>query len=109
MNEQPIKMKRRRFFRFTLRTALLALIAASVLLGWKANKARRQQKAVAAVRKMGGMYFYGFTLDATGNPVAAKPQAPLGCETKSASTFFPMWAGSTSSEPKSATWRRYRG
>ncbi len=69
-------MKRRRFFKFTLRTALLALIAASVLLGWKANKARRQQKTLAAVRKMGGMYFYEFTLDATGNPVAAEPPGP---------------------------------
>ncbi|MGY8770935.1 MAG: hypothetical protein ACKVH8_21195, partial [Pirellulales bacterium] len=60
MSEQPTPPKRRLFFRFTLRTLLVMMTAGCLLLGWKANQAKRQRDAVAWIEKHGGIVTYQY-------------------------------------------------
>ena len=45
---------RRSWFRFSLRTMLLAVTFAAVLVGWNMHRRREQQRAIAAVQELGG-------------------------------------------------------
>ena len=51
---KPSAVRKRRWFRFSLRTMLLATTMLCIWLGWKINAAREQRQAVAAVRELGG-------------------------------------------------------
>jgi len=54
---------RRRWFRFSLRTALVTVALLSVWLGVKVQEARRQQSAVAAMLKLGVWIDYDYEYD----------------------------------------------
>ena len=56
-------MTRRRWLQFSLRGFLIALTALAVWLGWKAERARRQREAVAAIKAIGGIVQYGWQTD----------------------------------------------
>ncbi|HEV3343451.1 MAG TPA: hypothetical protein VG125_23970 [Pirellulales bacterium] len=51
-------MARRRWFQFSLRSALLLLTASSLWLGWKVEKTRRHRDAIRAITANGGEFFY---------------------------------------------------
>jgi hypothetical protein len=55
---EPIK--RRRWFRFSLRMLLLVVTVLCVWLGFKVNAARRQKEAVEAILRAGGNVDYDF-------------------------------------------------
>jgi hypothetical protein len=47
-----------RRFQFSLRTLLVALTSACLLLGWKAEQARKRGSAIDAISAIGGKVFY---------------------------------------------------
>ena len=49
---------KRRFFRYSLRTMLVVVLVLSVWLGWMANRAAKQRRAVALVKELGGSVTY---------------------------------------------------
>ena len=57
---EPIK--RRRWFRFSLRMLLVVVTVLCVWLGFKVNAARRQKEAVEAILKAGGQVSYDYQL-----------------------------------------------
>ncbi len=59
-------MRKSRFVRFSLRTALILLTLLCVALGWWVVKARQQREAVAAVRELGGHAHYTFEVGPEG-------------------------------------------
>ena len=64
---EPIK--RRRWFRFGLRTLLLAMTVLCVWLGFNVNAARRQKEAVDAILKAGGTVTFSYQcVPVRGNP-----------------------------------------
>jgi hypothetical protein len=54
--------RRRRWLRVSLRTALLLMTLLAIWLGWIAQRAHRQAKAVRAIEKLGGVVQYDFHL-----------------------------------------------
>ena len=60
MSDAPVK--RRRWFRFSLRALLVVMTVLCVWLGFKVNAARRQREAVAAILKAGGTVAYDYQL-----------------------------------------------
>jgi len=56
---RPQKRRRARFVvRFTLRTLLVLVLAASIPLGWLATKRERERQAIAEIRQEGGHVIY---------------------------------------------------
>ena len=53
----------RRLFRISLRTMLLVMAVLCILLGLKARQMKKQQAAIAAVRKAGGSVTYAYQVD----------------------------------------------
>ncbi len=51
---------RLRWFQYSLRTLLLIMTAFAVWIGFKTDSARRQKRAVEAVRGMGGEFSYDY-------------------------------------------------
>ncbi len=71
MNEHP---KRRRWFQFRLRTLLLAVLGVSLWLSWstvKANRSKRHEDAVDAIRALGGFIRYDWELANDPEPTPA--------------------------------------
>ena len=59
MADPSTKPKRkRRWLRYSLRSLLLVMLMLSVWLGWMANRAAKQRRAVALVEELGGVAFY---------------------------------------------------
>jgi hypothetical protein len=58
---------RRRGFRVSLRVFMLLVLVAGGWLGWKANKASRTRRAIAEIRRAGGIAYFDYQLDTTGN------------------------------------------
>ena len=56
--ESPSRPRRRRWFQYSLRTLLLVVTVAAVLLGIWTGRARRQKEAVEAIRELGGYVGY---------------------------------------------------
>ncbi|MCX7424285.1 MAG: hypothetical protein NTW96_01400 [Planctomycetia bacterium] len=54
----PSRPRRRRWFQYSLRTLLLVVTVAAVLLGIWTGRARRQKEAVEAIRELGGYVGY---------------------------------------------------
>ncbi|HEY5314719.1 MAG TPA: hypothetical protein VIK18_19450 [Pirellulales bacterium] len=54
---------RRHWFRFSLRALLLAVLVASLPLGWWVRTAHRQRQAVGALRELGAWVVYDFEYD----------------------------------------------
>ncbi|MCE9552955.1 MAG: hypothetical protein K8T91_06205 [Planctomycetes bacterium] len=69
----------RRLLQFRLRTLLILTTLAAIGLGWWSHTARRQQRAVAALRQSGGRVQYYFEMYQIGN-----------CPT-SENLIWPMW------------------
>jgi hypothetical protein len=69
--------RRRRLFRFSLRTLLVVLTALCLLLGYKVRHVQQQQAAVAWVQQMHGVVTYDFEVNGSGAPVPyAQPPGP---------------------------------
>ncbi len=54
--------RKRRWFRFSLRTMLLATTVLCVLLGWKINAAHEQRQAVIGFQELGGSVWYDYQI-----------------------------------------------
>jgi hypothetical protein len=69
---------RHRWFRFGLRTILIAVTLFCIWLGITANRANRQRRAVATIRKAGGEVWYDYECDDNGKliPNASSPPGP---------------------------------
>jgi hypothetical protein len=52
----------RSLLRFRLRTLLLAMLVLSVAMGIYVNRAKQQQKSVAAIKRLGGWAYYDFEI-----------------------------------------------
>ncbi|MCH7727435.1 MAG: leucine-rich repeat domain-containing protein [Planctomycetes bacterium] len=64
MTTKPNKPKpRRRWWQFSLRTFFVLLTVACVWFGWQTQRARRQQRAVAAVRENSGTVYYNYEFE----------------------------------------------
>ncbi len=71
MNDRP-RVSR---FRLSLRAFMVLVLVAGAVLGWKANRARAQRRAVAAIRAVNGNVAYDFQY--TGDDVLTpKPFSP---------------------------------
>ena len=66
MHDAPVK--RRRWFRFSLRMLLVVMTVLCVWLGFKVNAARRQKEAVEAILKAGGTVTYDWQYRPPANP-----------------------------------------
>ena len=60
-------MRTPRFFRYSLRTMLVVVLVLSVWLGYYANRAARQRRAVDEIRELGGQVFYDYERDENGS------------------------------------------
>ena len=79
-------MPKRRWLRYSLRSMLVVVLVLSVWLGWMANQAAKQRKAVATVWSLGGSVVYEcevaddapavFFLDDIGGDLQAVPVGP---------------------------------
>lgn len=56
----PLAKSKRRWLSFRLRTLPLLLTVGCIWLGWYANSAQRQRRAVAAIEKLGGSVRYDY-------------------------------------------------
>lgn len=63
-------LPRRRWFRFSLRSLLLAMFVIAVWLGWLCNRARQQKASVAGITKLGGTIIYDHEYDGDQVPFA---------------------------------------
>ena len=73
MNDSRPKKPRRRWYQYRLRTLLVVVLLASIGMSWfavKMQQARRQEEAVAAVRKLGARVTYNYQ---EGDPYADPP------------------------------------
>ena len=59
------KVRRRRYFRFSLRALVIVVTALTVWIGLKANRANRQQHAVEKLRAAGGRIEYAHQFNLT--------------------------------------------
>jgi hypothetical protein len=64
---EPSAKPRRRWFRFSLRTLLIAVTLLCVWLGYETTQAVRQRRAVELVNGIGGEIYYAHQRDAKGN------------------------------------------
>ncbi len=77
MTPRDHSAKMHRWFRFSVRTLLLVMLAVSLSTAWWANRAKRQKNAVASILKMGGSVAYDYECDAAGNyPLNVEPPGP---------------------------------
>lgn len=74
-NNVRTSSRRRIIPRYSLRTLLLAMLSIAVFLGFPYTRAKRQERAVAAIEKAGGRVTYDWQL-ATHGLVAQQPQPP---------------------------------
>ena len=81
---EPIK--RRRWFRFSLRMLLVVMTVLCVWLGFKVNAARRQKEAVDAITKAGGQVSYDYQMV----PVKAGTTDDFSIDAD-ASSIYPAW------------------
>ena len=73
----PVK---KRFLRYSLRTMLVVVLVLSVWLGWMANGAAKQRRAVSLVKELGGHVAYECEIayPRTGAPILLPPTvAPI--------------------------------
>ena len=56
------RSSKRRWFQFSLRTLLLAVLVVAVWLGWYCDRARRQKQSVTAISRLGGWVYYDYEL-----------------------------------------------
>jgi internalin A len=68
--------RRRSRFSIGLRGLMLLVLAAATFLGWRVNRARTQQRAVAAIRAAGGTVEYDWERGPSGRVTDARPWAP---------------------------------
>jgi hypothetical protein len=62
-------LRYRRFLRFSTRSFLVLLTLAAILIGFRANQARRQHRIVQNVHKRGGQIAYDYQFDSAGNAI----------------------------------------
>ena len=98
MNETP-KRPGLRWFQYSLRTLLLAMLLASIAMSWvavKVQRGREQKEAVKAIKSLGGEVHYDYEFDASGGePIApAWLRSILGedCFAIVVSVSFPSWS-----------------
>lgn len=81
-NPQPTAppKSRRRWFRFGLRTMMIAVTLFCVWLGITANRANRQRRAVETIKSHGGYVRYDYEADDNGGLPVHGPTPPPGPE-----------------------------
>ena len=57
----PLRLIRR--FRFRLWVAMVLMVPAAVWLGWVVNRARQQERIVAAIQRVGGRVYFDYQFD----------------------------------------------
>jgi hypothetical protein len=97
MDRTPVK-RRRRWFRFSMRTLMVVITLLSVWLGIQVNAARRQKEAVAVILSAGGTVNYDYQLK-------PRPAAPYRAGQFSVS-YFSMFFADHKSSPEWPTWMR---
>ena len=86
---QATKPKRRRWLSYSLRTLFIAMTVIGVGLGWKFERVRKQRRAVAAIKEVGGSVWYDYELDAAGNTIPnATPPGPASFRKLVGDDFF---------------------
>jgi hypothetical protein len=65
---------KRRWFRFSLRSLLLATTVFCIWLGFKVNAAREQREIVKMVHELGGIVWYDYEFDSAGNHLTPPPE-----------------------------------
>jgi internalin A len=75
MAEKTERPTRRRF-RLSLRALMVLVLVVGGGLGWKANRARTQRRAVEAIKAAGGFVTYDFQYPNDGKPKPKEPSAP---------------------------------
>ena len=66
-------------FQFSLRSLVVLVVAVAVPLGWfgvKLREAERQRRAVEAIRGTGGMVYYDYQLDESGDYKGCRNRQP---------------------------------
>ena len=74
MNAKP---KHRRL-RYSLRTMLVVVLVLSVWLGWMANRAAKQRRAVDEIRELGGQVYYDYERDENDAEIRIPRPVPPG-------------------------------
>ncbi len=71
---------RRRGLRFSLRALMLLVLVVGAVLGWRANRAHHQKRAVEAIKALNGtvQYDFEYAFDRPINPGSPRPTAPDG-------------------------------
>jgi hypothetical protein len=79
MNEPPKAdppKRKRRWLQFSLRTLVLAITLVCIWLGFTANQAKRQKRAVEALRATGATILYDYQVNEYGGHDLSKPSPP---------------------------------
>jgi len=104
--EQPISgppKRKRRWFQFSLRTLLVFTVVVAIVCGWigsKIEKKRRERQAVKALTMVGGLVFYDFQFDRSGELIAgAEPPGPRWLRKLLGNDFFTNVVGVGLSTP----------
>ncbi len=96
-----LRSNNRRWFRFGLRTLLIAITVLCIWLGFKVNAARRQHEVVQAILQAGGTVAYDYQLlrvPGDSQRLQYRYQGhvvgcPIGCDRSSAMISFAMYFG----------------
>ncbi len=70
----PAELKQGRWFQFSVRTLVVAMVLVGVGLGIVANRARRQREAVSAISRVGGTVYYDYQKANEKRPNAFDPR-----------------------------------
>jgi hypothetical protein len=73
---ETTEKSRRRWFHLSLRGLMVLVLVVGGGIGWKANRARTQRRAVAAIKAAGGSATYDFEYPNNGIPKPKEPSAP---------------------------------
>jgi hypothetical protein len=88
MTDSPTK-PHCRLLRFSLRAMLLLVVVIALPLGWKTNRVRNQQAAIAEIEQLGGQFEYDYQRDwSTLRETGSDPPAPQWLRRLLSDDFF---------------------
>ena len=68
---------RRRWLQYSLRTLIAVMTLVALGMGYLADRARRQERAVARVKELGGLLAFAYQFDSKGNwKIGIDPSRP---------------------------------